>query len=523
MLLSAYRHALKNRGESLQDSNLSPYEGCCLVFACVILATSGKESCRQNTPKRPATMLWRISSIVLSFLMYAQKFRTLNYKDTSFPFSDANTVPRITVLASTLSTILFTSSKKDYTMSKKHVFSFLLLLLLCIPPLISKASSVYAASTPNQNCSLLVPANPLTATGLATPYQLVATDLAAGPCNETNTAQSAFVQAAIIDPTGAVSIYTPLVIDAKTQPAIAPILPTIPANSIVALWFGFNGNKLTLSDTTNCVNGIKNSVFGQFAYCNAPAFFAAAQKAIIVGSLVVPPLGIASDGLPCPTVRDFSVVDQDQSDNVQSQYLVINGSLAQKNDANSAANPTATTLSNPSDNALLSRFIDPTLGCTAMTAPALDNAGMPTNALALDELQAWSEQQFPYALVPVNDPMVQISDKDGDKAITSIKKDNAYRAGVGQHAIASGETATQYCKDIIATGIPRIILDKSVTSLAPSPVPAQGNTLYTFLASRMQFTLSNNGLNCVTLLHMKNPVTLTLDNNGVTIAATLKS
>ena len=31
-----------------------------------------------------------------------------------------------------------------------------------------------AAATPNPNCTLIVPANPLTAEGLATPYQLVA-------------------------------------------------------------------------------------------------------------------------------------------------------------------------------------------------------------------------------------------------------------------------------------------------------------------------------------------------------------
>jgi hypothetical protein len=33
------------------------------------------------------------------------------------------------------------------------------------------------------------------------------------------------------------------------------------------------------------------------------------------------PGGKARDGLPCPTVRDFAVVDQDQSDNVNTHYL----------------------------------------------------------------------------------------------------------------------------------------------------------------------------------------------------------
>jgi hypothetical protein len=51
----------------------------------------------------------------------------------------------------------------------------------------------------NQDCTLIVPNNPLTATGLATPYQLKATNPADGPCHEADKNQSAFVQAAVID------------------------------------------------------------------------------------------------------------------------------------------------------------------------------------------------------------------------------------------------------------------------------------------------------------------------------------
>ena len=104
------------------------------------------------------------------------------------------------------------------------------------------------AAAPNANCTLIVPANPLSAQGLATPYQLTATDPAAGPCNEANSAQTAFVQGAIINPaTGTISIYDPLVVDAGTQPAVTPTVPTLPAGAVVALWFGYNGNTLTLA------------------------------------------------------------------------------------------------------------------------------------------------------------------------------------------------------------------------------------------------------------------------------------
>src|SRR5690349_15122417 len=92
----------------------------------------------------------------------------------------------------------------------------------------------HAAAALNMNCTLIVPPNPLTAQGLATPYQLVATNAADGPCNEANIAQSAFVQADIIDPaTGQISTYSPLVIDQGTQPAVVPTAPTLPQGGVV--------------------------------------------------------------------------------------------------------------------------------------------------------------------------------------------------------------------------------------------------------------------------------------------------
>jgi hypothetical protein len=104
-----------------------------------------------------------------------------------------------------------------------------------------------AGAAADPNCTLIVPLNPLTPLGLATPYQLTATDPADGPCHENDDSQAAFVQGAIINPaTGQISVYDPLVIDAGSTAAVAPVLPTIPANAVVALWFGFNGDDLTL-------------------------------------------------------------------------------------------------------------------------------------------------------------------------------------------------------------------------------------------------------------------------------------
>jgi hypothetical protein len=257
-------------------------------------------------------------------------------------------------------------------------------------------------ATPNPNCTLIVPKDALSAAGLATPYELTATDPGQGGCSESNTAQSAFVQAAIFDPaTGSISIYNPLVIDKGSFPLVPPVVPTLPAGAIVATWFGYNGGDLTLKaahgdslDDAKCVNGLNGNVFGQFSYCNAPAFFSAANAAIASGKLNVPALGTAIDGKPCPTVRDFFVVDQDQSDNLPTLYLVSpRGHMSQLTKKNQAAHPTSVPLGNPSDNRLTDAFVDPALGCKPWTAPDLADPGSLVPALEQRDGEYGSPQQ----------------------------------------------------------------------------------------------------------------------------------
>jgi hypothetical protein len=384
-----------------------------------------------------------------------------------------------------------------------------------------------AAAAPNPNCSLIVPANPLTAQGLATPFQLVATDAAGGPCNEANAGQSAFVEAAILTNNGQLTLYDPLVIDQGTQPAAATVTPQVPAGSTVGLWFGFNGTNLTLQSANganalqqgNCVNGAQGSIFGQFSYCNAPAFFQSANQEIQANMLQVPAAGTAKDGQACPTLRDFSVVDQDQSDNVVTHYVATgNGTIAQNNAASKAAlqNQNLVDLANGSDNLLLTQFIDPALGCTPWTRPDQSSDGMATAALPLDELSAAANQQAPIALVPLNDPMVlNNNNQDTNKA-------NLYRQGVDQGAIGGADngSGTTYCQNFFGSpnGIQRVFKDMAMFQNAPSVDAAMATNLFTFLAMRANQSFTNLG--CGGLLNVANPITLTMDGNGVVTAAT---
>jgi hypothetical protein len=346
---------------------------------------------------------------------------------------------------------------------------------------------------PNPNCTLIVPDAPFTAQGLATPYQLFATNRRQGQCREANDNQSAFVEATIINPaTGALSIYRPLVIDRGTRPGAPPVMPKLPAGSVVGLWFGFQGTTLTLRGATaGCVNGLPGSPFGQFAYCGAPEFFRAANAAIRAGKLKVPPVGTARDGQPCPTTRDFSVVDQDQSDNLTTRYLALaGGRTAQDTAANIAGLPVRTVLKNASDNGLLTGFINPALGCTPFTAPDLTAGGTPAPSLALNELQAAATKTTPVALIPPNDPMAQVNGRP------SVAKTNLYRAGVNQPPLDPAvDTALNYCRNLATVAKARLRLDRPLTIGAPSPDPAAAKNLFAFLQQRLKASFTD--LACV--------------------------
>ena len=381
-----------------------------------------------------------------------------------------------------------------------------------------------AAAVPNPDCTLIVPHHPLSAAGLATPFQLIATDPNGGPCNEANTAQSAFVEAAVFNPAdGQISIYHPLVIDAGTKPAIAPKAPALPANAVVALWIGFNGDNLTLTaadpavlTNANCVNGLPGSIFTQVSYCNAPAFFAAANNAAVNGQLKVPALATAKDGKTCPTVRDFSVVDQDQSDNVDTMYLVTaNGTTAQKTKANSAALQGATTIINPGDNSLHDYFMLPAIGCQPWTVPSLDDPGQMVPSQAVNELQAHLLQKTPVARVPSRDPMVEFAGQP------DLTKDNLYRAGVDQPQASDNTFKTApYCREMLRA-LPKMVLDQTLDSNFPAIAPAAASNTFTFLAQR--WVAAWGLLTCPNLIGIQAPITLTTDGNGVVTAAVINT
>ncbi len=99
----------------------------------------------------------------------------------------------------------------------------------------ASSSQGVTSTAVNTNCDIVIPAHPLTAKGLATPFLLTGpagTSPAASGCQMINSLQlGAFVQATILDPaTGALFVYDPLVITKGTKAAVKPVVPkTAPA------------------------------------------------------------------------------------------------------------------------------------------------------------------------------------------------------------------------------------------------------------------------------------------------------
>jgi hypothetical protein len=347
-----------------------------------------------------------------------------------------------------------------------------------------------AALTANPDCTLRVPREPLTAQGLATPYILRS---AGADCAE-DQATGAFVQATILNPaTGAVSVYDPEVIT-DGQVAPVPPVPVLPRHAVVGIWVGFNGNvlKLTGPGAHDAVN------FAQQAYIGSTGWFEAANHAVAHGKLVIPPIGMGSDGLACPTSRDPSVVDQDPNDNVPVTYAygaqASNGSDEQLLDLMLGA---------LGCHEWLVPLLDPTVGSSSSTMSAVSPSGM------LQELQAAADQAMPL-LVPGNDPFT-LNDGAYSPYLTSL-----YRAQVNQPPSFTNHTQA-FCQAMGSRGAAKLKADVIADAAQPAPVFAPiGSNLANVLAARFAGSWVN--LHCDTLLGVGSPVTVTLAG-GIAVSA----
>ncbi len=376
-----------------------------------------------------------------------------------------------------------------------------------------------AEAADSTNCTVSVPARPLSAQGLASPWVL------GDGCTWANGGtEGVFIDATILAPNGQVQVYNPLVITQGTQPEVAPTPPTIARGSQVILSVGYNGNALALvgrgARQGNCIDALGNSLINQTPQCNAANFYRMANFEIARGLLKIPAAGTGKDGQACQTTRDFALIDQDQSDNAVASYLFNpnTGQTSQATAANAANLAQDTAETNGSDNGLLDKFVDPALGCTPFTAPNPTNPAGASASQALNELSARQNQKGMVALLPVNNPQLLVGGQ------FSLAKTNTYRIETDQPLLPfstnTARNAAQYCQDMINIAAPRLKLDAPMETGTASPVPDLGNNLANFLAARLSGSFDN--LNCKNY-GLTNPVTLTLDANGVATGATFNT
>jgi hypothetical protein len=331
------------------------------------------------------------------------------------------------------------------------------------------------------NCLLQVPDNPLTPLGLMTPYQLVG----AG-CNQATILQSRFVHAVIVNTdNGGVSIYNPLVISAGTTPEVQPSPVNFTVNNhVVGIWIGSNSNTLALTNQVGITNGLctfgtPGSPFGQFAFCNAQAFWKAIEFVRAQGLLAVPPIGVAFDGAPCPTVRDYFVIDMDPDDGVTTTYLVtVNGNVIQKTLNNMKLN-IQSEIGNDGDHHLVSGFVQGATGCQGWLVPDLGDPGVKRPALPMNVLQAVYYQPMPVETLPNNDPMTTTNGQP------DLAKLNLYRLGIYQSQITNLMMADPvfFCKNYANVTAPRLRLlaTQLKNTVGPGGV---GTTLFDFMKTR---------------------------------------
>ena len=397
--------------------------------------------------------------------------------------------------------------------------------------------------TTNASCDVIVPANPLTARGLATPYQLTGTDgqtPAESGCEMTNAATlGAFVEATILDPaTGELSVYDPLVVTQGTRPAVLPSVPKIPANAVVTIDFAFNGRDLFQVGATpatlaaaNCVNGQAGSIFGQVSFCNGVNFFDAVRKDERAGLLTVPSPGRSGKIIPsggdrgtgtvCPTASNFEVAGQDPGDYVTTEYLLnpITGQTAQDTTSNAGNLAGPRQLHSGSDSTLLDRYLDPLLGCTPFEAPDLDNNDLPTTSEALDAILSGAYQPKIAALVPESAAMVRGAGGHLDAAKTDLLREELGQAPISNQSNKASDPE-MYCQNLVDIQTPFLAANVKLLATAQSPATAVGDNLLTFMANELNTSFTDLGCQ---QFRLTNPVTVTRNGAGVAVAATFNT
>ena len=184
-------------------------------------------------------------------------------------------------------------------------------------------------------CGILVPEDPLSINGLKKPYILKSLTNNNNDCCVTKTYKTVFVEVVILDIiSNTFYVYNPPVINNNSQIKIKTELPSLPQQYIIGIWFGSNNVTFKLLDSNNslhfgnCADGTHQSIFGNFAYCNAKNFFITVNNLINSNNIKIP-------NSNCITSRSFEFNYQYDISGISSSYIITKDYKVVPNNLNS--------------------------------------------------------------------------------------------------------------------------------------------------------------------------------------------
>ena len=370
----------------------------------------------------------------------------------------------------------------------------------------ASSSQGVTSSAVNTDCDIIVPAHPLTAKGLATPYQLTGhadSSPGASGCQMINSVKlGAFVQATILDTrTGALSVYDPLVVTKGTRPAVAP-----GGAEAAQPRRHHHRHRLQRRDPPPGRRDAGRAPPGPLHRRRTGLALRAGvvlqRPRLLQGGLRPRALraaghpvrrdfqedgrdrGRAGNGPGLPDRAQLLMVDQDPSDNVTTAYLLnpATGRTAQATAADKgahAARQDAGQRQRQRPHRQLPRpgaRLHP-VGSARPGEPRRDDHVPGARRVARRRYEPKNA-----ALIPENDGMV--TDIGGN---IDLAKANLYRSEIGQPLVNKRTQASSspqmFCQNLINIQTPFLAANERVLAAAPSPVPTAGDTLYTFLAS----------------------------------------
>lgn len=359
-------------------------------------------------------------------------------------------------------------------------------------------------------CSVIVPNNPLTEIGLSTPYILKSFKNSSLNCNIGN--NSIFIEAVILDlNNGNYEVYNPIIIDEYIVD-YKVIKPIIPENSIIGIWFSSNNLKFRLTGSTdsyniinsvidgNCIDGIENSPFGNFAYCNAYYFFLKANSLVNKNIINIKPLKNN-----CLTTRSYAFIPRYEISSISSySYIILDNNTLIQNEIFNITNNYKKIININSNNRLLNDFINPSTNCI------INNF---KNCLAFNEIySSYTINENNQALIPYNHPNVLVNGK------INLEKLNYYRIGFNQKTINTVDNYenVNFCNNIYNDALNYMYENYDYLNNFSSPDYKIATNLLNYICNR--FIETWKILDCENLTNNKCPIIIEKDYQNITIS-----